>query len=112
MSFNIPSNVKTVSDTTAKIYKRNLDKLATLGFDTVEKIAMRAEEVVEAIDNVVAFEDDEEVAKAKARVLYSAIFYAMYEHPMMKEKRNPLRNGFHKYDPSKSKEGEWKKIKY
>ena len=113
MEFTLPNNVKTVSVNTAKVYKTHLNHLATLGFDTDEKIAARAEEVVEAIDNIVAFQEDEEKAKHKARIYYSAIFYALYDHPMMKEKRNPLRNGFHKYDPSKTNEGEsWKKIKY
>ena len=113
MEFTLPANVKTVSTKTAKLYQKHLNHLATLGFDTDEKIAAKAEEVVEAISNIVAFVDNEEEAKHKARVYYSAIFYALYDHPMLKEKRNPLRNGFHRYDPSKTDDGEpWQKIKY
>ena len=113
MEFNLPTNVKTVSEAYQKKYKKQLDFLALSGYDTVEKIAAKAEEVVELIENATSLEDDVEKAKQKARLMYSAIFYAMYDHPMMKEKRNPLRDGFHRNDPSISRKGEpWQKIKY
>ena len=107
MSFTLPPSVKPVSAATARVYKSHLNRLAAFEIDSVEKILMYPDDVVTAIDLIVEMEDgDKEAVKHKARIYYSAVFFALYGHPLLSDPVNPLRLGFQKYMPSKTNTGE------
>lgn len=99
--FTLPDTAKPLnSETTKKIYKRHLNRLAALDFDTIEKIVAAPEDVIQAIDLFVSFEKDKEKRKAEARVYYSAVFYVLYEHPFLKDPENILRISFQRFRPN------------
>lgn len=107
MSFTLPSSVKPVSGSTARVYKTHLNRLACFEIDCIEKILMYPEDVNTCIALINEMEDgNEEEVKHKARVYYSAVFFALYGHPLLSDPVNPLRLGFQKYLPSKTKSGE------
>lgn len=107
MSFTIPSSVKPVSASTARVYKTYLNRIAAFDIDSVEKILMYPEDVVTAIDFILEMEDGtEEVVKQTGRVYYSAVFYVLYGHPTLTDPENVLRLGFQKQMPSKTTSGD------
>lgn len=107
MSFTLPASVKPVSTSTAKLYKSHLNRLSAFGLDSVETILQNPEDVVTAIDLIMEMEDGTvEEVKHKARVYYSAVFYALYGQPLLSDPVNPLRLGFQKFAPSLTSTGE------
>ena len=105
MPFTIPPNPKPVSATTAKIYKSYLNRLAILGIETIEEIVKEPYDTVCAIDILTMMFDDEEERKKESRFYYSAVFYALYGQPILKDPDNELRKGFAKNNPTVLKDG-------
>jgi len=112
MEFRIPDTAKAVAVNTAKVYRRHLNRIATVsGVDTVEKIVNDPKDVVYTISLLILLEPDEDKRKTLARIYYSAIFYAMAGHPYLSKPSNILRTSFHTYDPRESAKGtEWVKL--
>jgi hypothetical protein len=88
MPFEMPSDfTKKIADTTAKVYKSKLNKLAGAGYDTVEKLQTKPKEVIEAIQELTGSKNDEPTRHAR-RYFLSAIFWAT---PL------PAQNEYYKY---------------
>lgn len=105
MPFTLPPNPKPISATTAKTYKSYLNRLALLDIDSIEKIIQSPIDTVVAIEILTMMFDDEEERKSQARYFYSAVFYALYGQPILKDPHNELRKGFAKNNPSVLKDG-------
>jgi len=86
MVFELPVEFqKVIASTTAKVYTSNLNKLASHGFDTVEKIQTEQKEVIKVIKEIPG---NDEKSRLKRRVMMSAIFWAV---PL------PKKNQYHTY---------------
>lgn len=105
-TFTLPDSVKPVAEASKKIYKTYLNRLAAFEIDSIEKILMYPDDVNQIIEVLVGFEDDLEKKKAEARIYYSAVFFVLYEHPILKDPENVLRLGFQRYRPATTKTGE------
>ena len=81
MPFQMPEELvkKELSPVSLKIYKSKLNKLASKGFDTVEKLKKESKAVLKEIEEIVGVENDEKTRYNK-RVFLSAIF-AVAEFP-------------------------------
>lgn len=105
-AFSLPEKVKPVAPGTEKIYKLHLNRLAAFGVSSVEDILNDPVSVNETIEILTAFEDDDEKRKTSARLYYSSIFYVLYENPVLQNPKSILRQGFQRYPPSKTNNGE------
>ena len=86
MPFQMPTEfTKEIAVSTAKVYKSNLNTLASAGFDTVEKIQKEQKKVIEVIKEI---QGNDEKARLKRRIMLSAIFWAV---PL------PAKNQYHTY---------------
>jgi hypothetical protein len=112
MSFIVPDDAKPIAAGTARNYKRYLNRIAMLsGIDTVDKVVEEPQSVIDAIDILIVMEDDKEKQKQEARVYYSALFYALFSHPILKTPDNIFRRNFHRFNPSKTSDGNtWKSV--
>ena len=115
MPFIIPDTAKPISEGSAKIYKRYLNRLFDYAgndeITNVEKVIEYDEVIPGLITMITSHIEDAEKRKHEARVYYSALFWVLYNHPYLKKKDNPLRKGFHENDPAKTTDGKvWVKI--
>ena len=83
--FEVFEPKKALSKSTSKIYKSHLNQLSEFGFDTREKLMKNQKKIVVLINELV--EGDDDTARHKKRVFYSAIFYALHDEPLTKKKR-------------------------
>jgi hypothetical protein len=105
--FVIPAKVKPLnSEATKKVYKTYLNRLSAFDIDSIEKVLANPEDTIQAIDILVAIEDDVEKKKQEARIYYSALFYVLYEHPFLSDPENILRLSFQRFRPKKTTSGE------
>ena len=83
--FEMPTEFqKTVTDGTAAVYKSKLNKLASYGFDNIEKLRRYQEAVIGMIKDFTGDGDDERARHAR-RYYLSAIFWVC---PGLREKTN------------------------
>lgn len=83
--FEMPTEfAKKVTDGTAAVYKSKLNKLASYGFDNIEKLRRYQEAVIGMIKDFTGDGDDERARHAR-RYYLSAIFWVC---PGLREKSN------------------------
>ena len=104
--FTLPKKVKPVSPATQKVYKTYLNRLAAFETDSVEKVLTNPEDTIQAIDILIAVEDELEKKKQEARIYYSALFFALYENPFLEDPENILRLSFQRFRPKSTSKGE------
>ena len=99
MPFILPGELsKDLSDTTIKIYKTYLNKLARQGYDTPQSLLDNADTVVNYISAVAGGGDD--MSRHKRRVYISAVFAVLPE--TYRTEPNPYQKLF-----EKSLQSEW-----
>ena len=78
MPFTLPDDVTPGerSKNTIAIYKSRLNKLATAGFDNVEKLLKKPSEVIKVINNMHNYEDAK-ITKSKRLEMLTGIMYAL-----------------------------------
>jgi hypothetical protein len=75
---------KPLSPATARVYKTILNQLAAIGVDTKQKLLDEYEYVIYNIEE--AFDTVESESKDMKRKYYCAIFYALDQEPLEKQK--------------------------
>lgn len=76
---------KELSKATKKIYKSCLNQLSEFGIDTKEKLMKNQKKVIALLNELI--EGDDDAARHKKRVFYSAIFFALHEKPLTDKKK-------------------------
>lgn len=76
---------KELSKSTKKIYKACLNQLAEFGFDTAALLRKHQKKVIALIDGLI--EGDDDAARHKKRVFYSAIFWCLHDRPLTEKKQ-------------------------
>lgn len=76
---------KQLSKATKKIYKSALNQLSDFGFETREDLIKKQKKVIALVNGLV--EGDDDPARHKKRVFYSAIFYALHDKPLSDKKK-------------------------
>jgi hypothetical protein len=83
--FKLPEiQSKTVADTTKKIYKAHLNRLAKINIDTPELILANQHTIVKLITDTIPGDEVED--KQKKRIWMSAILYAIADKPEVDKK--------------------------
>lgn len=111
MSFEF-SSTKPVSDGTARVYKSKLNKLVPYGFtktqDLIDKALLVIETITYKLTNNITPEDKQ---RTERRLYYSAIFYALHDHPTYLKRPTLYQKYFHQSDPKENANGEpWVKL--
>ena len=76
---------KELSKATKKIYKSCLNQLSEFGFDSIEKLKKNQKKIIFLLNELI--EGDDDAARHKKRVFYSAIFWALHDSPLSEKKR-------------------------
>ena len=104
MQFEMPDiQNKTISVSTLKIYKAQLNKLARLGYDNITILQEKPDIIVEEITKLLEGQNN-----FRHRLMYCAIFYVLADTEYTKT-TNPYHKDFSNYKDAETQDNPYKK---
>jgi hypothetical protein len=98
MPFTFPPDVTAGvrSKNTVAMYKSRLNKIASEGYDDVEKLLKAPSKVIKKINEMHDYADDKKKTKAKRLEMLTAVFYALQNIPADNKKKLMYYKAFQK----------------
>ena len=121
-SFPFQTSKTNLSDSTLRAYKTKMNRLYKEGFQTVEDLVQRPEELVKTISKIVSpvkgevdgttdtvlTDKEEEQKRREGRIYFSAVFAVLHGHKYLEDQNNKLRVAYHTFTSTAPKPEGWK----